>query len=371
MPNAQRLIGRAGEDARPPNAQRSTLNAQPRVLVIRTSAIGDVIIGTPVTRAVREALPDAHLAWVVEPRAADVLRGNPYLDEVILWDRPKGSLPLGSVVGMATELRRRRFDCVIDLQGLMRTALLGRLSGARRLVGNAGAKEWAGMLYDVRVPKRTDDLSSRQRCLDLLEPLGIRSTDRRMVFPLSADDRSSAASLLDSQGIAPGEAYACLVPATTWAQKHWVEPGWSELAGRLAKHLGVKPVILGGKTDLPLANRIAEAAAVRCANLAGRTSLKTAGAVLEGARLTVAVDTALMHASVALGTPTVALCGASGWYGFADYERFTLLREPLPCSPCLHHPTCGGRFDCMRALTPDRVLEAAEALLGRRLAVVP
>jgi heptosyltransferase-1 len=77
-----------------------------------------------------------------------------------------------------------------------------------------------------------------------------------------------------------------------------------------------------------------------------------------------------MHSSVAVGTPTVGLCGASWWHGFQDYDNFELLREKMDCSPCVHRPTCDGRFDCMRALTPERVLAAVRRLRGSPLAVL-
>lgn len=333
------------------------------ILIIRLSAIGDVVVTTPVSRALREARPDAHLAWLVEPAARGFLEGNPYLDEVIVWDRKKGSLRWSDLAKLRRQLRARRWDWAIDCQGLLRSALAARFSGARTIIGNSRAKERADLLYHRRVPRSATDLSSRQRCLDLLRPLGIESADRRMVVPVSDSARISARGLLAELGLPPGERYACLVPSTTWPQKHWFEAQWAELAGLLRRQLGVTPVLLGGPADAPMAARIAEQSPGGCLVTAGRTSLPAAAALLEGARLTVAVDTGLMHASIAVGTPTVAICGASWWYGFRDYERFALVREELECSPCVHRPTCDGRFDCMRAITPEGVLAAARGVL--------
>jgi heptosyltransferase-1 len=334
-----------------------------RILIIRLSAIGDVVVTTPVSRALREAMPDAYLAWVVEKKSAEMLAGNPYLDEVFVWDRPKGGLSWGSLKEIRRQLRPQRFDWAIDCQGNLRSALVARLSGARKTVGNRGAKEGAALLYQVKVPRSTADLSSRQRCLDLLRPLGIKSRDRRMVVAVSEQERAAAREVLEGEGVKVGDAYACLVPATTWPQKHWFAASWSGLADLVRRRLGLAPVLMGGPADLPMMEQIRQGAAGGCAVAAGKTSLKAAAAVLEGARLTVAVDTALMHASVAVGTPTVGVCGASWWPGFQDYERFALVREPMSCSPCLHRPTCEGRFDCMRALTPERVLAAARELV--------
>jgi heptosyltransferase I len=334
-----------------------------RILIVRTSAIGDVVVTTPVARALREALPDAYLAWLVEPRAREVLEGNPHLDEVIVWDRRKGSLRPADLWRLRRLLRPHRIDTAIDFQGLLRSALAARISGARTIIGNVKAKESADLLYTERVPRRSDDLSSRQRCLDLLRPLGIESADRRMEFPVSDVTRAEVARLLREEGVTPEVPYVSLVPGTTWPQKHWQEGSWAELASVLHEERGLRPVLLGGPADRGMAERIAASSGVPCVNLAGRTSLRQAGAVLAGGGLTVAVDTGLMHISVAVGTPTVGICGASWWRGFQDYARFALVREPMACSPCLRNPTCDGRFDCMRAVTAAGVLFAAHRLL--------
>jgi heptosyltransferase-1 len=333
------------------------------VLIVRLSAIGDVVVTTPVTRALRQAFPAAYLAWVVESRAADVLEGNPYLDAVIRWDRKRGGLTLREAAALRRLLRPHRFDLALDFQGNLRSALAARLSGARIVVGRQGVKEGAALLYHRRVPREPEVLSSRQRSLNLLRSIGVESGDREMVVAVDASLRGQAEEALRAAGAPANQPYCCLVPATTWAQKHWFAESWAVLATAVARRFAVAPVVLGGPTDTDLADQIAGESGVPVVNLAGRTSLRGAAAVLQGARFAVAVDTALMHIAVAVGTPTVGLCGASWWYGFQDYAPFELVREPLPCSPCLHHPTCEGRHDCMRAITPQRVLDAIGRLI--------
>jgi ADP-heptose:LPS heptosyltransferase len=121
---------------------------------------------------------------------------------------------------------------------------------------------------------------------------------------------------------------------------------------------------MGSRDDLPMMEEIRSHARGRCVVAAGKTSLKVAAGILERATLTVSVDTALMHASVAVGTPTIGVVGPSWWPGFQDYDGLTLVREAMHCSPCLRHPTCGGKVDCMQALTPERVFAAVRQALG-------
>src|SRR5947208_1875618 len=154
------------------------LGPRPRILLVRLSAIGDVVVTTPVPRVLRQALPNAYLAWVVEEKAADVLAGNPYLDEVIVWPRaswqrePHWFTRIGRHARFVSDLRRRRFDVAIDFQGLARSAWLVAAAGIPHRIGNAGTREGSGLWYTVRV-QRPEVPSTRQRCLDLLRPLGV------------------------------------------------------------------------------------------------------------------------------------------------------------------------------------------------------
>jgi heptosyltransferase-1 len=346
------------------------LGPRPRILLVRLSAIGDVIVTTPVTRAIRDALPGAHIAWVVEEKSADVLTGNPFLDEVIVWPRTSwqqqssGIPRLRRHARFLAELRRRRFDVAIDFQGLARSGWLGVAAGARYRIGNTRTREGSGLLYTHRVP-RPDVPGSRQRCLDLLRPLGIQSSDRRMVVSIGPEDRAFAADFLARHEIAR-RPYVCLCPATTWANKHWIEERWAQLADSLRERMDMVPVFMGARPDLPMLERVRSTMTGEPVIAAGKTSLRGAAALLEGAQAVVSVDTALLHLGVAVGAPVIGICGPSYWPGFQDYESFTMIRKPVPCSPCLRHPTC-RHFDCMRAIGVEEILRAVSAATRPKL----
>jgi heptosyltransferase I len=344
----------------------------PRVLLLRLSAIGDVVIATPVIRALRQAYPAAHLAWLVEEKAADIVRGNPELDEVIVWPRAAWGGEASSIAGrtrllqrnagFVTSLRQRRFDVAIDFQGLLRSALLARASGARWRIASEGSREGSHLFYNRRVA-RGEETSSRQRCLDLLSPLGIVSRDRQMHVWYSDDDARTAASILERCGGREGKV-VCLCPATTWRHKHWREERWAPLADRLATELNLRPVFMGARADRPLIERIRAQMQVPSWSAAGETSLKHAAALLAQSELVIAVDTALMHIGVAVGTTTIGLCGPSYWPGFQDYDNFRMVRKPYACSPCLRHPTC-QQDDCMTDIAVEDVFGEALPLFDR------
>src|SRR5262249_46548050 len=144
-------------------------------------------------------------------------------------------------------------------------------------------------------------------------------------------DRAFADEFLERHGLRR-QSYVCLCPATTWPNKHWWEGRWAELADALDQRSGLRPVFMGAQGDLPLLGRIQEKMSCVPVVAAGQSSLRGAAALLEQARAVVSVDTALMHIGVAVGTPVIGLCGPSYWPGFQDYERFRMIRKPLPCS---------------------------------------
>lgn len=343
-------------------------NKPQRILIVKLSAIGDVLMATPVARALREAFPDGYIAWVVERKSADVVLGNPYLDEVIVWDRVKQGHVLedavrfiSSLAGLRGELRSRRFDACVDLQGLLRSAGVCLASGAKRRIGFADGAEGSTLLYTEKYDPGGEEVNAQQRNLDLLKPLGVNSTDTTMHMPVSDDDREFASCFFEEHGLS-GQKVVAFCPATTWANKHWTNQGWSGVADLIGRKYGARSLILGSKADCELARKIADAAEFKPIISAGMTTLKQAGALMEKCVAVVGVDTGLLHMSVALDRPSVGLFGASAWRCFLKKDNFIWVAKDFPCSPCRRHPTCDNT-DCMQAITPEDVDQAVRRWL--------
>lgn len=330
-----------------------------RILVVKLSAIGDVLMATPAARALRMAFPDGYIAWVVERKSADVVLGNPYLDEVIVWERTKIGSFIGDIAGfvrsfskLRSELRSREFDVSVDMQGLLRSALVCVASGAKQRVGFADGAECCTWFYHKKYDPGGDEVNAQQRNLDLLKVLGVESNDTAMYMPVGDDDRDFARRFFAENGL-EGRKVVAFCPATTWVNKHWTPEGWSGVADLLGNY-GAKPLILGSKADVRLAEQIAAGSKNKPVISAGKTSLKQAGALMEVSTAVVGVDTGLLHMSVALDRPTVGLFGASAWRCFLKKENFIWVAKDFPCSPCRRHPTCEN-IDCMEAITPSDV----------------
>lgn len=343
-------------------------NKPDRILIVKLSAIGDVLMATPVARALRQAFPESYIAWVVERKSADVVLGNPYLDEVIVWDRVKRGHIWGdaarfirSLSGLKRELRSRRFDACVDLQGLLRSAGVCLASGARRRIGFADGAEGSVHLYTERYDPGGDEVNAQQRNLDLLKVIGVNSTDTTMHMPVADEDRAFAARFFEDNGLDKQRVVA-FCPATTWVNKHWTPEGWSGVADLLGRKYGVRSLILGSKADIALAHKIADAAEFKPVISAGKTTLKQVGALMERSVAVIGVDTGLLHMSVALDRPSVGLFGASAWRCFLKKDNFIWVAKDFPCSPCRRHPTCSN-IDCMQAITPEDVDQAVRRWL--------
>ena len=343
-----------------------------RILLIRLSAIGDIVFATPLIGAFRRAYPQAHLAWLAQDTYCALLRGQPGLDQVISW--PYGTIRrlareghwlalLGRLARLTAELRGERFDLVVDLQGLLKSALPAWLTGAPRRIG-LGGREGGRLLLTEIIPRDRAAADPRigSEYRFLAETLGLPVDELRMrlVIPPSASE--TAAALIADQGLAAG--YLVICPFTTRPQKHWHADRWAGLAKRLRAELGLAVVMLGGPADRGAAAALTAAADGAIVDLVGRTSLPEAAAMIQRSRLLIGVDTGLSHMGIALERPTLLLFGSTRPYLDTGRADARVIYHPMDCSPCRRRPTCDGAFHCMAAIDIDEVMAALATLPG-------
>jgi heptosyltransferase-1 len=345
-----------------------------RLLIVRLSALGDVVTASPVPRLIKRAWPEAEVAWAVEARCAEAVRGHPEVDEVIAlpssrdwrtWAKHDPARALAEAAAVWRRLRARPFDVVLDLQGLAKSALIAGIARAPRKILPADAGEALPFLFTERAPRRLDPRRVASMYVSLLEPLGIRPSgpeDYRLIFPVGEAARAKMAAWRAARGLAAGGYIAC-APGTTRPQKHWVAGRWAPLLARLHAACGLPALLLGGPGERDLAAAIAAAAGSPVINAVAQTSLKETAALLESARLTLTVDTGPMHMAVAVGCPTVALFGSTRPRLFGDDSSYRCLHRQFACSPCDRRPIC-RHFECLEAIRVEDVARAAERLLA-------
>ncbi|MCA1596988.1 MAG: glycosyltransferase family 9 protein [Chloroflexi bacterium] len=357
--------------------------AEPRsFLVIKTSSIGDVVLTTPVAEALRNAYPESHIAWLVEDKVADVLLGNPFVDDVIVWARKslrevrrkrQWGAVRAEVAALSARLGARRYDCCLDLQGFDRTLLPHALIKADRRILLPGRDRLSG--YTKSIWKRIPREHAVDYHLNVLRSGGLRigSVVPRMRLPFSPDDARQARELL-----APLAEYRKIVainPSTTWPAKVWEWSRYADVARRLIEELAVGVVIVGGNTEGPACANLANEIGPGAISLAGITSLKQLAATLTLCDCLLSSDSGPMHISVAVGTPVVAMFGPThpANHGPRGPEHTVIYRE-LACSPCMNRALVNP--SCMDGITADFVFEqvarklcpsliSVEALEGR------
>lgn len=344
------------------NPQSAIGNPQ-NVLIIKPSAIGDIVHALPVLNLVKKRWPDAKVSWLVTPACAGLLEGHPLLHEIILFERKR----LGRMwrsPRLALELRRftrslreRAFDLVIDLQGLFRSGWLARKSGAPLRVGFGNARELAWIFYTHRVPIATMEQHAIERYLKLAEFIGCGGGPVEFPFATSDLDREYVGELLAAQAASP-LGYAVLMPGTNWETKRWPVEKFAALVAPLRERFGLASVLAGGSDAAAMALQLPGAI-----NLAGKTSLKQLTALLEGAALVVANDSGPMHIAAALGRPLVTPFGPTNPIRTGPFRRMeSVIRLNLPCSPC-YSRHCSHR-SCLNWLEVEPVLNLAKEQMG-------
>ena len=340
-----------------------------RVLVIRLSAIGDVVFASPLIDSIKRARPDAEVYWLAESTVAPLLAHQTGLKELIIWPREewrelfrRGRVWKLSreVMSFRKKLRAHQFDLVLDVQGLLKSALLAWMTGAKTRIGFR-SKEPTGWLLTKRFPKNLEPtISSEYR--GLARKIGLETDDFSMTVPLSAAARGFAERVHD------GRPYVVFCPFTTRPQKHWPEAHWRVLAAA-ALVQGWRVVVLGAPADRLAATRIFAEQAVE--SKVGDCSLEESAALVSHADLVIGVDTGLTHMGWAFCVPVVALFGSTCPYRVVPGREGDILYAELDCSPCRRRPTCGGAFDCMSALTPDAVMSSAQRYLSTESVTAP
>jgi len=343
-----------------PRARRS-----PRILLVRVSAIGDVIHGLPVLCALRDALPNAFLAWVVEGGAGDLLEGHPALDELVRVPRRWWKTPR-EVWQMRNRLRELKFDTAIDLQCLTKSAVTAWLSGAPRRIGKSGAdgRELSCWFNNELVEARGTHVI--EHYLSMLRTLGIESPGVRFDLPECAADAGMVEQFLAKHKVV-GKSFVVLNPGAGWPSKMWPAERYGEIARHLKRARGVSSVAVWGlASELPLAEKIVATSGGH-ACLAPATTMKELGALCRRADLFVGSDTGPMHLAVAVGTPTISLHGPSraDWCGAYGPQNVRLQIRYEDGSSLQRRRADDS---AMRAITVDMVAAACDLLLDRRAA---
>ena len=311
------------------------LTSYEKILIIKPSSLGDIVLALPALSALRRNFPDARISWLVRPEFAPLLENHPHLTEVISFDRkclgkawyhPKA---FAALVVLIWRLRRSKFDAVFDFQGLFRTACLAWLSGCKRRFGMANARELAHLFYTHKTVQDEACIHLVDYYLKIIKAAGATDTDVRFELPVNPADVNSANRLLASHDIKASN-YVVFVPGSAHSDKCWPVERFAALADRISAKFNLSIIAVGTESDKRIVDEIKNLTDVPIENFAGQTSLGELIALLKEARLVVSNDTGPGHIAAALGTPLVMMFSWSNPARIAPYGRTECMvaREP-------------------------------------------
>jgi lipopolysaccharide heptosyltransferase I len=334
-----------------------------RILIVKLSSLGDIVHALPLAVALRRGFPKARLDWVVDERYQEILDLVPIVDRRIVW-RTRSALAWRSVGGVIAELRSAHYDVVVDAQGLLKSAVLARLAGGRRVVGlpRSHLREPAARLFYNEVSQPGSARHVAAINLSLASALGVESAATSWEFPLEVRDTTAVTDLRRRLKRETG-AFAVVNPGAAWPSKQWPAERFGALAARLRDAHGLAVAVLWGPGEKALAEAVV-AASQGAATATGSTSLGDLAAILKEAALLVSGDTGPLHIGAALGTPIVGLYGPTDPERNGPWAADDLTVSQFTECRCQRVRTCRAERWCLDEISVDAVASAAAARLA-------
>lgn len=337
-----------------------------KILIVKLSAIGDVVQTLPAMEALKKFYRGSEITWVVEESAAGILEGHPLIDRLMVsrrktWLRklknPFTFSPgIGGILAFIRELRGTRYDIAIDFQGLLKSGILMGLARADRKIGFDRTREFSYLFLNERLPAYDIEKHALERYLDVARYLGAEDVSSACTLPI---DRERSAMTQRLKDIRPeGRMLAVMNPMARWKTKIWPEKNFAELADRLIRDKNAVVVFTGGEGDRSANERILSLMKEKARNWAGETTLKELAALASLADVFITTDTGPMHLAAAAGARVVALFGPTAPWRTGPYgASHRVVRTGSECSPCFQRRSCKRNIRCMTGITVDEVLK--------------
>ena len=355
-----------------------------RILIVNPFGIGDVLFSTPLIRAIRRAFPAAYVAYLGNRRTEEILRRNPHLDAlfiyekdevVALWNRHKLHA-LRLMASLFRQIRRSRFDVAIDLSLGERYSFLLALFGVPRRIG-FDFRRRGRFLSHRFVINGFQDRYVVNYYAELLGMLGIRQRDGALELAINEEDRQDAQQRLGTLGIRDGHRLIGWVPAggVSWGIqanfRRWSKEGFIQVGRALGRQPDTMLLIFGEPQDHAVCAQIAQAIGAKAVDLSSQTTLGQFISLIARCALVITNDGGPVHIAASQGVRTVSIFGPVDAHVYGPYPRtdghHVVYREDLPCRPCYHQfklPPCPYERACLTTISPDDVLEACEAALA-------
>jgi heptosyltransferase-1 len=334
------------------------------ILIVKPSSLGDIVHTLPVVGMIREQFPDSVISWVVNDSYAELLDLCPDIDTRIVFKRKRLARPRHwlEIFSFIRELRSQKFDIAIDFQGLFRSAVIARLSGAKKRVGFRNAREGAPWFYTDRVLLPANLKHAQDKNMFLARAaLHLPDTEPTTALASSEVDAGKLRKIMREHEIDPDHPVLAVAPAARWGTKSWPPEFFAQVLTEVHKQTSASPptlVCVGTTDERPVGDSIRAQAKCPVVNLMGETDLGALAELLRNSAVLLTNDSGPMHLAAAVGTPVVALFGATdpsltGPYG----DCHTVFRGECEHAPCMqrkckinHSPECHGTINAAKVV---------------------
>lgn len=328
-----------------------------RILIFNVNWLGDTLFSSATIRNIRLNYPDSYIACIIPSRCYPILKGNPYLDEVIIFDekdRHKGML---AKLNFVTLLKEKKFDLVFLLHRSFSRALICRLAGIPQRVGHH-TKKRAFLLTKKITPPKKDSLHRIDYYLDIIEKAGLRIEDRYLDFFFDPGDEKHVDDFLKKNSLEKKDFIIALNPGGNWLPKRWPKNYWALLADKLISQDKAMVIFTGSASDIPLVNQIKDQMQEKPIIACGIFNIKQLGALTSRINLFITADTGPMHIANAVGAKKIiAIFGPTSKEVTGPYpsNNVIVLQKDIGCLIPCYKVNCKDNR-CMKAVTPEDVL---------------
>ncbi len=349
------------------------ITGRERFLVIRTDRIGDVVLSTPVLEAIKSRFPESHLAMLVSSYAADVIKNNPNLDDVIIDDHKNCHKGIKGFFKLVKAIRERKFDVSILLRPTLRLAFLLFLARIKYRIGTGYRFYQIFFNRKIYVHRKINLRHEAEYNLDLLRPLGIRPQKILPKMYLSSEEDEFAHQIIEEFKITPENIVVAIHPGSGNSSLNLPAKRFAEVADKLVEKVDAKIVFTGTKEEKGLVDFIKTNMEHTAIDMTGRTNLKQLASILKSCDVVVANSTGPMHLAVALGTPTVAIfcpifaAGPIRWGPYGEGHEVVLPPVPI-CLKC--KPQSCPHYNCMEKIGAEQIVSKVCAVLKKKSSVM-
>lgn len=329
---------------------------QQNILIVNVNWLGDVLFSTPFLRAVKENYGQAHLAVLAVPRVRQILEGNPYVDEVIIFDERGKDKNIVAWFKLIAALRKKQFHLAFILKPSFNRTLILKLSGIKEIIGFDHPKNSALLTRKIKFPRKMHKVD---HFLSIAEGLGLKISSRNYEFIPARADRERIEELFALKKIDRSLPVVVLNPGGNWLPKRWPAENWTALAKAIKKEWQVNLIITGMDKDKELAKKITSGLQGGIFDFTGETTLGELAALMQKVTLVISADSGPMHLAAAVGTKVIALFGPTCAELTGPYppDKHTVLQKNVGCVIPCYNQKCPD-YRCMKAITSDDVINA-------------